>query len=70
MTDASEQAEPPTRLVRTYAVRRDDDDFEEFVDTVMAQLEGGPTVIDLSRYDRRADVIKLRVIDQAAGGDR
>ena len=70
MTSDSEQTEPQTTLVRSYAVRRDDDDLDAFLDVLMSLLEAERTVIDVSRYDRRADVIELRVIDRDGGGAR
>lgn len=68
MTSDSEQTEPQTTLVRSYSVRRDDDDLDAFLDVLMSLLEADRTVIDVSRYDRRADVIELRVINRDEGG--
>jgi hypothetical protein len=61
-----DDTEPPTTLARTFAVRRDTD-VEAFAAEVLALLDHGDTVIDLSRHDRRADVIELRVLRQRGG---
>jgi hypothetical protein len=66
VTDPShtDQAEPTTSLIRTFAVRRADDNLNSFVDTIVKLIDGAPTVVDLSRHDRRADTIELRVVDR------
>lgn len=53
--------EPLATTVRTFAVRRDDDDLNAFADTIVALLEQDGVLVDLSRHDRRADLIELRV---------
>jgi hypothetical protein len=60
----STSTEPNTTLVRTFHVRRDDDP-DELAHNIMVLLEQEGMVLDLSRYDRRADVIELRIADQA-----
>jgi hypothetical protein len=59
----STSTEPDTTLVRTFHVRRDDDP-DALADDIVALLEPEGAVLDLSRYDRRADVIELRMADQ------
>lgn len=68
MTDPgyTNSAEPPTALVRTFLVRRDNNDLDSLADEVVALMLGG-AVVDLSRYDRRADTIELRVIVDTTG---
>ena len=56
--------EPATILIRTFAVRRSDDDLAPFVDTIIKLVDETPVVVDLSCHDRRADTIELRVVDQ------
>jgi hypothetical protein len=58
--------EPSTTLARTFRVRRDDDDLDSLADEVVALLLAG-AIVDLSRYDRRADTIELRVIAETTG---
>jgi hypothetical protein len=60
----STSTEPDTTLVRTFHVRRDDD-LDALVDDIMALLEQEGVVLDLTRYDRRADVIELHTANQA-----
>jgi hypothetical protein len=55
------QVEPPTTLVRGFAVRRADDDLNSFVDTIIKLIGDEATVVDLSHHDLRADIIELRV---------
>jgi hypothetical protein len=56
--------EPDTALVRTFHIRRDDDP-DALADDIVALLEPEGVVLDLSRHDRRADVIELRMSRQA-----
>lgn len=56
----ADAVEPETTAVRTFAVRRDDD-LNTFADTITELLEHDAVLIDLSRHDRRADLIELRV---------
>ncbi len=58
------QVEPPTVPVRTFAVRRADDDLDSFVDTIIELVDHEATLVDLSHHDSRADVIELRVASQ------
>ncbi|MDQ7909095.1 hypothetical protein RB614_31690 [Phytohabitans sp. ZYX-F-186] len=57
----ADAVEPETTTVRTFAVRRDDDDLNTFVDTIIELLEHDGVLVDLSRHDHRADLIELRV---------
>jgi hypothetical protein len=50
-------------LVRTVHVRRDDDPGT-LADDIVSLLEPEGAVLDLSRYDRRADIVQVRVADQ------
>ncbi|MFL6076980.1 MAG: hypothetical protein ACJ73S_26600 [Mycobacteriales bacterium] len=61
----SRQVEPPTELVRSFAVRRADDDLDSLVNTIMELIDDEAAVVDLSHHDRRADVIELRVASRA-----
>ncbi|MCW6003479.1 hypothetical protein K1W54_02615 [Micromonospora sp. CPCC 205371] len=56
-----DEVEPLATTVRTFAVRRDDDDLDAFADTIVALLDQDGVLVDLSRHDRRADLIELRV---------
>lgn len=55
--------EPGMTLVRTFPVRRDDDP-DTLADDIVSLLEPEGAVLDLSRYDRRADIVELRMADQ------
>jgi hypothetical protein len=57
----TDDVEPATTTIRTFAVRRDDDDLDVFVDTIVALLDQDRVLIDLSHHDRRADIVELRV---------
>ncbi|GAA4714968.1 hypothetical protein [Phytohabitans rumicis] len=57
----ADEVEPLATTVRTFAVRRDDDDLDAFADTIVALLDQDGVLVDLSRHDRRADLIELRV---------
>ncbi|GGK72476.1 hypothetical protein [Mangrovihabitans endophyticus] len=65
MTDDSAPlvVEPMTILVCAFHVRRDDR-LDSLADDIVALLEPDGTVLDLSRFDRRADVVELRKIDR------
>lgn len=58
------QDEPVTTLIRTFAVRRADDDLAPFVDAIIKLIDETSVVVDLSHHDRRADTIELRVVDR------
>jgi hypothetical protein len=60
-----QRVEPPTTPVRSFAVRRADDDLDSFIDTIIELIDDEATVVDLSHHDRRADTIELRVASQA-----
>ncbi|MGC5054724.1 hypothetical protein ACLQ2S_25100 [Micromonospora sp. DT48] len=56
------EAEPATVPIRTYAVRRTDNDLNAFTDTIVALLDHERTMIDLSRYDNGTGIVELRVV--------
>ena len=57
--------EPETVLVQTFHVRREDV-VARVADTIVDLLNAERAVIDLSRHDRRADVIELRLAEKPA----
>jgi hypothetical protein len=57
---AFDPTEPDTVLLRRVHVRRDDD-LEAVTEAIMNLIDDDEMiVVDLSRHDRRADVIELR----------
>jgi len=60
-TTNTDDVEPVTTTIRTFAVRRDDDDLDVFADMIVGLLDHDRALVDLSRHDQRADIIELRV---------
>jgi hypothetical protein len=60
--------ETETELIETMHVRRDPP-LAPLVDDIVDLLEAEGSVIDLSRHDRRGDVIELRVARPSGRSD-